>query len=297
MSGLVTVTAGLTLYLLFAAAIGYWYGEAPGGLDRLMAGLRGEEPVRRKPWWWAAEGQLSPRQSTGLTVLAAAVLFTFGLLFFRSWVMAFILILAAPFYPRALERTLRRKRRDLLESQFGMALRAMAASLRAGASLRTAVERTATDLEQMLAGQPLTPMVDELERVKRDLQMGFSLEEALIRFRDRVQLEDVTDFVGAVLLCRVRGGNAAEVMARISEIIEDKISVRQQIVTLTAGKRAEAKMIIFAPPLMVILLGFTSPDYLTPLYEMLEGQIMLLVGTALLAAAYFIGRRVMEIEV
>lgn len=294
---LVTIGSGLTIYCLALALIGYQHGEAPGGLARLLGQLRGEDSPRRNPWWRAADGQLSRKQRLGLTALAAAVLVCTGVLFFQSWVIGLLLALGSPLYPRMLERSLRFKRRDLLKSQFGLALQAMAASLRAGASLRTAVERATVDLERMLAGQPFTPMVTELERVVRDMQLGFSLEEALVRFRDRVQLEDVTDFAGAVLLCRVHGGNVATVMASIAEIIEDKISIRQQIQTLTAGKRMEGNLITFAPPVMVAVLSFTAPGYLSPLYTRFAGQVMLVVGTACLIAAYLIGRRLMEIEV
>jgi len=297
MIALVAIGSGFSAYLLVLALITYRHGEAPGGLARLLGELRGEKPAKRKPWWWAEDGQLTRKQRLGLTALAAAVLIFVGGFFFHSWVVGLIIAPAAPLYPKLLERTMRLKRREVLSVQFGPALQAMAASLRAGASLRTAVERSTEDLERMLAGQPLKPMLTELERVVRDLQMGFSLEEALVRLRDRVALEDVNDFVGAVLLCRVRGGNAAAVMASIAEIIEDKISVRQQIQTLTAGKRMEGNMITFAPPAMVAVLSFTAPGYLTPLYERFAGQVMLVVGTACLVAAYLIGRRLMEIEV
>ncbi|HEY3366953.1 MAG TPA: type II secretion system F family protein [Symbiobacteriaceae bacterium] len=297
MSALVTVTSGLVVYLLALAVISYRYGEAPGGLQRLVGHLRGEEPVRRRLRLWPEDGQLSRKQRVGLMFLAGAVLLGGGVLLLQSWLVGLVLAAAAPLYPRWVERTLKAKRRELLSVQFGLALQAMAASLRAGASLKSAVERARNDLARMLAGQPLTPMLTELDRVVRDMELGFSLEEALVRFRDRVHLEDVTDFVGAVLLCRVRGGNAAAVMASIAEIIEDKISVRQQIFTLTAGKRMEGNLITFAPPVMVALLSFTAPGYLTPLYTQFIGQIMLVVAVACLAAAYFIGRRLMEIEV
>lgn len=297
MVGLIAMGTGLVVYLSALAALGYFCGEAPGGLQRLMAQLRAEELPRQKPWWAAEDGQLTRQQRLLFTAAAAVVLACGGLLFLQSWVLALLLACAAPLYPLTMERTLQRKRQELLGNQFGVALQSMAASLRAGASLRTAVERAAPDLDRMLAGQPAKPMVAELERVVRDLHMGFSLEEALIRFRDRVQLEDVADFVGAVLLCRVRGGNVAVVLASIAEIIEDKIAVRQQILTLTAGKRMEGNMITFAPPVLIGVLWFTSPGYLAPLYDRLAGQVMLLVGTGCLVAAYVIGRRLLEIEV
>lgn len=297
MAGLTSASAALVVYLLLLAAMGYYCGEAPGGLQKMLAHLRGEAPPRRKPLLAAQGGQLTRQQRITLTLIAAIILVGGGLLLFRSVLLAILFGCAAPLYPYTLEQKLRKKRRDLIGTQFGMALQAMAASLRAGAALRTAVERAAIDLEKMLAGEPAKPMVEELEQVVRDLQLGFSLEEALIRLRDRLQMEDVSDFVGAVLLCRVRGGNAAVVLANIAEIIDDRIAVRQQILTLTAGKRSEGNMLIFGPPALVGVLSFTAPGYLAPLYERLAGQIMLLIGVACLASAFFIGRRLMQIEI
>lgn len=294
---LAALGAGLVVYLIALAVIGYCCGEAPQGLVGVLSRLRGEAEPPGRRFWLTEDGQLTRQQRIILMAGAAVVLALGGLLFFRSPLMALILGCMAPLYPITLERTLRYKRRELLSAQFGIALQAMAASLRAGASLRSAVERAAADVERMLAGQPQVPIVDELRRIELDLQKGLSLEEALIRFRNRVQLEDVTDFVGAVLLCRVRGGNVAVVMASIAEIIQDKIAIRQQILTLTAGKRAEANMVTFGPPAMVVLLGFIAPDYLAPLYGEPIGKLMLTVGTGLLAAAFIIGRKVLEIEI
>lgn len=297
MIGTLSVGAGLVVYLAALAVFGYCCGEAPGGLHRVFTHLRGEGSPPRPSLWRARSAHLTSQQRVIFTAAAAVILAGGGLLFFRSWVLAICLACAAPLYPFTVERTLARKRRELLGAQFGIALQVMAASLKAGASLRVAVERAAPDLERMLAGQPLKPMVRELEQVMRDLNMGFSLEEALVRFRDRLQLEDVTDFVGAVLLCRVRGGNAATVMASIAEIIEDKIAVRQQILTLTAGKRLEGSMLTFAPPTLIGLLWLTAPSYLAPLYDRPAGQVLLLLGTACLVASYLISRRLLEIDV
>jgi len=294
---LVALGAGVTVYLLGLAVVGFVFGEGPGGLSQRLSQLRGESIPERKRFWFTEDGQLSRQQRLALAAIAAAVLSVGGMLFFRSVLMAFILACMAPLYPITLERTLRMRRRELIKSQFGIALQAMAASLRAGASLRSAIERAAGDVERLLAGQAQTPILDELRRIELDLKKGLSLEEALVRFRDRVQLEDVTDFVGAVLLCRVRGGNVAVVMASIAEIIQDKIAIRQQILTLTAGKRAEANMVTFGPPAMVILLGLLAPDYLAPLYRDLMGQVMMGVGTGLLATSFLIGRKMLEIEI
>lgn len=297
MTGLVAVATGVATYLAVLAIVGYFYGEAPGGLKMVMTQLRGDPTPKRPFLRWASNGSLDRKQRSLLVAVAAVVLGGAGLLLFRSWGIAVILSLAAPLYPLSVERAIGRRRKAVLLSQFGISLQVMAASLRAGASLKTAVERAAQDLDRMLAGQALKPMVEELEQITRDMRSGGSLEEALVRFRDRVQMEDATDFVNAVLLCRVRGGNTVVVMASIAEIIQDKITVTQQIMTLTAGKRMEANLITFAPPLMVAFLGFASPGYMEPFYESTTGFVLLIIGCGCLGASYVIGRRVLDIQV
>lgn len=297
MIAVVSVAAGAAAYLWVLAMVSFFYGEAPGELKRVMAHLRGEPAPKRTFLRWASIGTLDRTQRFALVLIAALVLGGTGLLVFHSWGIAVVLSLGAPLYPRSVERTISRQRKAILLSQFGMSLQVMAASLRSGASLKSAVERACQDLDRMLAGQAQKPMVEELDQIARDMRSGGSLEEALIRFRDRVQMEDATDFVNAVLLCRVRGGNTAIVMASIAEIIQDKITVSNQIMTLTAGKRMEANLITFAPPLLVAFLGFASPGYLKPFYETPTGFVLLFVGCGCLAASYVIGRRVLDIQV
>lgn len=264
---LLLALAGATLAYTAAGLVFEWFWGPPVRKDALARELErvtSTAPVRRRPRWSAA---------------------------IREFALACI-----PLRPYLLGRQ-RRARRQLLNLQFRDALYSIAGSLRAGASLPTAVERSVSDLRRILQGQRQQPMVEELERVAAEMQVGGSLEDALVRLRDRVRLEDVTDFVNSALLCQVRGGNLALVMADIAQIIGDKVSVQRQVQVLTAGKRLEAILLTGVPPVLVLVLAATSPDYLAPLFSTLAGQLLALLGVALLVAAYFIGRKIVEIEV
>lgn len=221
-----------------------------------------------------------------------------GRLLTGSWLWAVAMaIVAFVVFRQAGIRQAKTRRRQLLSDQFKDALSSISASIRAGNSLITAFERVVPDLERILRGQAETPVIEEMSCIIREIRLGSSLEEALVRFRDRAGLEDVSDFVNATLLCRVRGGNLTEVIGTTAQIIADKIAVRHQMKVLTSGKRMEFWLLTLAPPGMVGFLAVSSPDYLKPLVDTFFGQALVALAILLLAGAYLIGRRIVDLEV
>lgn len=293
---LVYSSAGLVLHWVLGPPV------RPGALQREIERTTVGAP-EKAPWRERINAFFFPPEAYDRTAFLRSLLlvatggFAVGFLIFGSLIVGGLLLLVIFPYRRLLIQALRRKRKDLLNLQFKDALYAIAASLRAGASLPTAVERSYDDLQRLLRGQPHQPMVEELRYILREMQFGGSVEDALVRFRDRVDLEDVTNFVNATLLCKTRGGNLAVVIATIAQIIGDKVTVKRQVQVLTAGKRMEANLLTSVPPILVGTLAMTSPDYMAPLFTTLLGQLLALLGVVLLVAAYVIGRKVVEIEV
>lgn len=282
----------------------YGAPRRPGALQRELERISGENPeADQRRWKRRLEQFLTPPEAWNPTAFhrqlafVAVAGFAVGALIFRSILTGIPMALVVIPFRYYWVAVLRRQRKDLLNLQFKDALFAISASLRAGASLPTAVERSHEDLQRILRGQPHQPMVEEIGRMIREMQFGGSVEDALIRFRDRAGLEDATNFVNATLLCKTRGGNLADVLATIAQIVGEKVSVKRQIQVLTAGKRMEANLLTSVPPVLVVALGTSSPEYMAPLFTTLFGQILSLLGVTLLVAAFVIGRKVVEIEV
>lgn len=276
-----------------------------GEAARTFALLRGEvapEPRGLMHRWrraWLSPGvRWQPREYVLPLASAWAMLFLAGWTILRSPLPALPVSVALLLvYRRILLRQLERRYRERLNFQLRDGLQSLVASLRAGASLPRAFERSLEDLRQVLAGQPRAPVVEEFGRIVHELRLGFPLEEALVRFRERAGLEDVDDFVNAVLLCQVRGGKLTEVVGSIAEMIGDRIGVRHRVRVLTAGKRLESRVLTIAPPAVVAFTALTSPEYLAPLFETTVGQVLMLVATGFLIAAYFIGQRIVDIQI
>lgn len=223
--------------------------------------------------------------------------FIFSWFFFRSLGSAVIITLVSTIYPYYFVSARKRKLKLLLNYQLRDGLNALQASLKAGSSLSNALIRSYEDLEKIFQNEKDKPIVDEFRIIAYELDLMMPVEEVLMNFRDRNNIEDISDFVNVTLMTKNQGGNLNEVIGRVTEIISDRIQIEQEINTLVAGKKMEAGVLTVLPIILVVILSLISPDYMKPLYETLLGRILMVIAVILLIANYFVGKKIIEIEV
>lgn len=224
-------------------------------------------------------------------------LFVFFVFFFRTVSFAAIVSLIGLFYPRYIIIGLIRKRKQTLTIQLKEAMFTLNSSLLAGLSLTSAIERSVYDLERLYHNQSDAPILHEFKTISMDIKMGYSIEEALEAFRDRVQLEDVDDFVNATLIAKSRGGNMTEVFSNIAKVISEKIDIQNEIKVMTAGKRMEAKILSIMPIAIVGCLTLLSPEYMEPMYSSWIGRLLMVIGFVLIGLNYFVSRKIVDISI
>lgn len=223
--------------------------------------------------------------------------FVIILLFIRSIVIACIGSLGGLLYPIVKHKRNLSKRKKMMDIQLREAMYAISNSLKAGNSLQRAIENSLEDLKITLMSYKEKPILEELEFIVYEQQLGKSLDEALISFKNRVQMEDVDTFVTAAIITRQKGGNLTEVMKNVTASISDKLEIKREIVILTASKRSEAKLLSFVPVGFVVALSFFAPAYMAPMYETALGKILMLIGVILLIINYILGQKIIDIDV
>ncbi|EZH65398.1 hypothetical protein DH09_17370 [Bacillaceae bacterium JMAK1] len=246
----------------------------------------------------AEERQASKRR---MNILQAAVicliLFLLGMMLFRSVFFALLIALLGLFYPKVKANHDHQKQEKIMLLQFRDAILSLASSLKAGTSLQVALRRCETDMTRELQLQKDKPMLDALERINGDIQLGTPVEDALQTFRNEHDIEDIAQFVDAIIMTRTKGGNLADVIDNTAESISDKIMIQQEIKVATAQKKMEASLLTFMPVGIVVVLMMLNPDYMQPMYDQTLGTFMLFAAVLMLVANYFIGRKVTNIDV
>jgi tight adherence protein B len=180
------------------------------------------------------------------------------------------------------------KRLRTFEEQFPDAIDLIGRALRAGHAFTTGLAIAAEEAPQPVAGE---------FRVLYDQQnFGMPLGDALKAFAARVPLLDARFFVTAVLTQRESGGNLAEILSNLANVIRERFKVKRQVRVLSAHGRITAWILSGLPPSLAVGLLITSPSYIKTLIDDPIVVRMIFMAVFLQIAGTLIIRRIVDIE-
>ncbi|MCX7921650.1 MAG: type II secretion system F family protein [Clostridia bacterium] len=239
---------------------------------------------------------MSSKEKLGYIALAAAVIFTVGFIFYHSIILSALLFPLALLYPKMRTKEIIIKRKNNLNLQFKDMLYSLSASLSAGKSVESAFKDVLKDLS-IIYPDPETDILREVEILVRKIEMNETLESVLSDFAARSHLEDIENFVDVFQTCKRTGGNIVEIIKNTSNIINDKIEIKQEIDTLLAQRKFEQKVLNVMPIGLILLLSLTTSDYMAPIFNTLAGRIAITFSMILLVISYAISKKIMDIKI
>lgn len=227
----------------------------------------------------------------GVYLLFALILY----LFFKS-VYAFVLLPPGIFlYHRYNRKNLQKKYREVLNSQFKDALLSVSAALRAGYSMENALRASAEEMSSMYG--ETAPVTREFLFMKNQLTLGIPLEAVFDEFALRSQVEDIATFSSVFSIAKRTGGDLVEIIQKTASDIASKIDTQNEIAVVVRAKRLEQNIMALMPPLIILYVDLTAGNILAPMYQSLSGRIIMFVCLCVYIGAYFLSRKIMNIEV
>lgn len=226
-------------------------------------------------------------------LIGVAVLFVV-LLFLLSKVTGLLLTIVAAvmltiFLPRWFLNRKVKKRNEEFINQFPDAVDMIVRSVKSGHPLNTALRMIAENMDP--------PMKTEFKQLVDEIAFGRSTVEALTRMTYRIDEPDLQFFVVILSVQQETGGNLAEVLSNLSNIIRKRKQLRLKIKAMTSEGRATA-MILGSLPLVVFgAIHMTSPGYLLPLFNDPTGNMILGAAVGLVALAAFIVHNMLQIDI
>lgn len=182
----------------------------------------------------------------------------------------------------------RKRRIQTLLEQLPDAFDVIGQALRVGQSLATTIGAAAEQIAD--------PLAHEFALVYQEQNMGVPLEEALTNLRNRVDQMDVSFFVSAVQTQRRSGGNLAEVLDNIGEIIRDRTKLKGHIACLTAEGRLSGWLLLALPPVMLIVEFLMNPGYVSKLFVDEMGRMMLMGAAGMQLLGLLMIRKIVNIK-
>jgi tight adherence protein B len=221
----------------------------------------------------------------GILVCTGYIIGTLKDNFFLSLGLAVVLG-SAPFVFLNMKR---RRKAKLIEKQMPEGMELLARSLRAGHTLPSAMN--------LISGEINDPLGKEMKIVYEEQRLGLGLAKALRRMGQRVASRDVWYFITAVLIQSESGGNLAEIMENIGQIVRNRLNLKGKVKALTSEGRFSAAILLLLPVVVFFLLFFINRTYIMILLNDPLGFKILAAGIISMGMGALWMKRMIRIKV
>jgi tight adherence protein B len=265
-------------------------GEAAGPLTgRLLDGLRLREAAGRlletAALRWGPAGLLQRSIALFLAGFGAATAFTGN----TEPLIALAAGAALGMFPLWYVRRKARRRVHRFEEQFPDCLEFVSRSMRAGHAFSVAIEMAYHEFSDPLAG--------EMRRAFEEQNLGQPLEIVLRKLSQRVPSMDVQFFVSAVLLQKRTGGNLAELLDKLANLIRERFKLRARIRAVSAQGIMSGRILSAIPAGVGAMMFVVNPQYARFFIDDPMGHQLLAAGLGLQLVGYLIIRKIVTFEV
>ncbi len=150
---------------------------------------------------------------------------------------------------------------------------------------------------KMVADEMRDPIGPEFRKAFDEQNFGLPLKESLNNLATRVPLLDVKFFATAVLIQRDTGGNLAEILDNLANVVRERFKIRRQVRVHTAHGRFTGYVLLALPAFLALALSFINPDHMNMLFRDQLGRMMIMAAIVMQAAGFVWIKQVVKIEV
>jgi tight adherence protein B len=206
-----------------------------------------------------------------------------------SIVLGILFVLASLIGPWLYLKIKRARRLKAFGSGLADTLQLMSGSLSAGLSLAQSIDTIVREGTEPIAG--------EFRRVVVESRLGVTLEDALDGVAQRMHSRDFAWVVMAIRIQREVGGNLAELLLTVAGTLRERDYLRRHVRALSAEGRLSCWILGGLPPVFLLYLSLSKPDYVKPMFTTPIGWLLCIGMTVLLGVGVLWMSKVAKVDV
>jgi len=183
----------------------------------------------------------------------------------------------------------RSRRLAHFQTHFPDALDMLTRAIRAGNALSGAIRLVGEEMPD--------PVGQEFRQIDEEIRLGMDPGDALFRLQGRVGTEDVRFFCTAIRIQRGSGGNLAEILDRLAEVIRERFKILSYARVLAAQHRWSAILVGLSPLIFGVMFQILHPGFFDPLFNDPIGPTLILGGLVMEVIGFFMIWRIAQIKV
>jgi tight adherence protein B len=221
-------------------------------------------------------------------VLGAAG-FAMAMLFGGGLIGAAGLAFAAGFgLPRWALGYLKKRREKSFLKALPDAVDVIVRGIKAGLPLFESIKVVAADAPEPLKGEFLA--IIETQAI------GMPLGEACARLFERMPVPEANFFGIVIAIQQKSGGNLSEALGNLSKVLRDRKKMAEKIQAMSMEAKASAGIIGSLPPIVMLLVYLSTPDYISLLWTHPTGQLMLLGCAIWMSIGIFVMKKMINFD-
>ena len=181
------------------------------------------------------------------------------------------------------------KRMAMIEEQLPEAVELMVRSLRVGHPFSSAI--------QIVAKEIADPLCTEMGMISDEAAYGRDMGETLKAMAERLDMQDMRFLAVAVTIQQQSGGNLAEILHGLAQVIRARFRLFRRVKAITAEAKWSGKLLSAFPLMALVAINLIQPNYFD---EVMETDVFIpaALGVAfMLALNMFVMRALVDIKV
>jgi tight adherence protein B len=162
---------------------------------------------------------------------------------------------------------LKRRREQKFLKGLADAIDVIVRGIKAGLPLFESIKVVAADSPE--------PLKSEFLAIIETQAIGMPLGEACSRLYERMPVPEANFFGIVVSIQQKSGGNLSEALGNLSKVLRDRRKMAEKIKAMSMEAKASAGIIGSLPPIVMLLVYMTTPNYISMLWTHPTGQLML----------------------
>lgn len=181
------------------------------------------------------------------------------------------------------------KRKKRFVALFPEAVDLMVRGLKSGVPITQTIVSVGQEIQD--------PIGSEFRRVADSAAIGVPLIDALWDSANRIDTAEFRFFVVALTIQRETGGNLAETLENLSDILRRRLQMQLKVKALSSEARSSAMIIGILPFAMFGILMLLNPDYALKLVTDPRGMMMAGAGLFLMFLGVVVMARMVRFEI
>ena len=140
------------------------------------------------------------------------------------------------------------------------------------------------------------PLRSEFLAIIETQAIGMPLGEACARLYERMPLPEANFFGIVIAIQQKSGGNLSEALGNLSRVLRDRKKMAEKIQAMSMEAKASAAIIGSLPPIVMILVFLTTPDYIALLWTNSMGQLMLVACAVWMSMGVLVMKKMINFD-